>query len=464
MSQALLAMRPENCKVTISYQFGFISTCRRKGVKRASVNFLLSVFLLFQGLWLYAAEAELSLTLGDAVERALENNLNLKKSLIDLSSAEYQAQRLWAEIFPSISATVSDTYSSNLFSGIGFEINEKGRSYSIGAGVSLGLNAGTVYAARNIRLAYQNRLLSYEDACNQLEIQVTKDFYSLIADRENLNFLEDTLKLAAQQLEKNQLGFNNGLVNELTVTQSRLALENARYNLSAARSVHENRMREFLASLGIGQDTDAVLEGLIAITRFDADTEARIKQYLPGRPDIVSRRHEIQRLENTERQTALSGRSPSLTLATEWNSSNFDPFGDSLRGSVRLNVPIDTWIPGTKGGQSVRNAKLAIDRAKLDLKITEDGAITHIRSLAANLRNSWDSIEIARLSLQAAQRSYELTELGFRNGTIESLKLEDARNNLAVARQRLLRSELACQTTILDLSAALNIKWKELVK
>jgi outer membrane protein TolC len=431
-------------------------------VKRASVNFLLSVFLVFFGLRLYAAE--LRLTLDDAIGRALENNLNLKKSLIDLSSAEYQAKRLWAEIFPSISANASAGYSSSLFSGKGFEINESGRNYSVGVSIGLGLNAGTVFAARNIRLAYQSRLLSYEDACNQLEIQVTKDFYSLIADRENINFLEETLKLAAQQLEKNQMSFNNGIVNELTVTQSRLALENARYNLSAASSAYDNRMREFLASLGIGQDTETILDGLIEITRFDADTEALIKQYLPGRPDIVNRRHEIERMENAEWQTVLSGRSPSITLTTDWNSRNFDPFSDTLSGTIRLNIPIDPWIPGTKGSQSVRNAKLAIDKAKLDLKITEDGAITHIRSLAANLRNSWDSIEIARLSLQAAQRSYELTEMGFRNGTIESLKLEDARNNLAEARQRLLRSELTCQMMILDLSAALNMKWKELVK
>jgi len=112
----------------------------------------------------------------------------------------------------------------------------------------------------------------------------------------------------------------------------------------------------------------------------------------------------------------------------------------------------------------VRNAKLAIDKAKLDLKIAENSAATQIRSRAANLYNSRDSIEIAKLSLQAAQRTYELTEQGFKNGTIEYLKLEDARNNLAEQRQRLLRSELACQTAILDISAALNIKWQDLLK
>ena len=438
-------------------------------MRRSRVNFLL-IFLFFSQLGLLTAEGELRLTLDDAARRARENNLNLKKSLIDLASAEYQAKRLWAEIFPTISASTSARYESALFSGSGFEIDKKGGTLSAGLGISLGLNAGTPYAVKNIRLAYQGKLLSYEDACKQLEIQVTKDFYSLIAERENLNLLEETMKLAGQQLDKNQLGFKNGVVSELPLIQSRLALENARYNLSVARSAFNNRMAEFLASLGIGQGTETgieskiVLEGKIEIPRFELEAEALINQHLSRRPDIVSRRNEIERMENLYRQTALSGRAPSLRLQADWESRKFDPFTDKLGGTASVSIPIDPWVPGTKGAQSIRNAKQAIEKAKLDLKIAEDAAAIQIRSLAANLRNSWDSIEIARLSLQAAQRSYELSEQGFRNGTIESLKLEDARNNLADARQRLLRSELACQIMILDLSAALNINWKELVK
>jgi outer membrane protein TolC len=112
----------------------------------------------------------------------------------------------------------------------------------------------------------------------------------------------------------------------------------------------------------------------------------------------------------------------------------------------------------------VRVAKNAVEKARLDLQSVEDAATAQIRSLAASLRNSWDSIEIARLSLGVAERGYELTEQGFRNGTVESLKLEDARNNLVNARQRLLQSELSYFNMILDISAALNISWKDLMK
>lgn len=410
----------------------------------------------------------LVLSLDDVVVRVLDNNLNLKKDLIDLSNAEYAANRLWSEVFPAITGNASAGYSSSLLTGNGFELDDRGQTFSLGLGITLGLNAGIPHAMKNIRLAYQARLLNYEDARNQLEIQTTKDFYNLLAERDNLTYLADIFNLAERQLERNQIAFNNGIVSELAVLQSRLSLENARYNLSAAQLAYANRVGELLATLGIDQETRTVLEGKIEIIRIDANAENLIREYLPLRPDIVSRRQEIERLENAERQTALSARAPSLSLSAQWNAQNSgpaaDPLTDSVRGTASISIPIDSWIPGTTKSQSIQTAKLAIEKAKLDLKIAEDAAVTQIRSLTSNLRNSWDSIEIARLSLSVAERGYQLTEQGFRNGMIESLTLEDARNNLANARQRLLQSELSYQIMILDLSAALNISWKDLVK
>jgi outer membrane protein TolC len=408
--------------------------------------------------------APLILSLDDALGRGVENSLTLKKSLIDLSSAEYSAKKLWSEIFPTINGTLGTGYSSALFSGNGFQFNSNNVNMSAGIAITFNFTAGIPYAINNIKLAYQARLLSHEDTRNQLEIQITKNFYSLIAERDNLTNLDYMMQLAQRQYERDQVAFNNGLINELTLMQSRLGLENARYNLSAARSAHANRMGDFLAQLGITPDTDAALDGKIEIVKVELNAEQLIREHLFRRPDIVSRRHEIERLENAEKQATYSSKAPSLRLQAEWNSRNFSPFTDALSGSATLTIPIDPWIPGTGRSQSVRSAKLAVDKARLDLQSAEDAAAAQIRSLAANLRNSWDSIEIARLSLSVAERGYELTELGFRNGTVESLKLEDARNNLMNARQRLLQTELSYLNMILDISAALNIGWKDLMR
>jgi multidrug efflux system outer membrane protein len=403
----------------------------------------------------------LVLTLDEAVRRGVEESLDLQTRMIDLSTAEYAAKNLWAELFPGISAGVEAGYGTGLFSGDGFGLDAGGLSHSLSAGLSLTLGAGISQRMNIIRLASRIRLLEYEDARRQLETAITKNFYTLLADRENLSHLENTLELAERQLERDRVAFNNGLKGELAFLQSRLGVETARYNLSNARTGYAAALGDFLVLLGLPQDSPAVLEGKIDIHPVDADPEALIREYLPRRPDMAARRQAVENLEYTERQTRLENRAPSLGLSARW-SGQFDPFTDRVSGTVSVSIPIDSWIPGTGKDRAVKSAAANVEKARLELRNTENGAASQIRSLAAGLRNSWAAIEIARLSVEIAERTYELHEEGFRLGTVESLALEDTRNSLAEKRQQLLRSELAYQTMTLDLAAALNINWREL--
>jgi outer membrane protein TolC len=421
---------------------------------------------------LYAAAAPESgfpgvrtLTLDGAVQRALDQNLDLKKNLIDLSAAEYAAGRLWAEVFPSVSAGLGAGYSAGLFTGGGFELEKKNGNYSASLELSLNLNAGIPYTMKMIRLAWQTELLNYEDARRRVEIETAKNFYSLLADRENIEFLRESLELARRQFDNNQIAFDNGIMGEMVLLQSRLEFETARFNLSAAQAAYADRMGEFLTILGLEQDRETALEGELSVVPVDADGEKLIREYLPGRPDMVHLRQTVERLRYAEKKNLLASRSPSVRLETRWEGGgargSTDKFTDTLRGAISLSIPLDPWIPGTKTAQSLRGDGAEREKAELDLRNAGIAAASQIRSLTANLRNSWESIEIARLRVSIAERTYALTEEGFRNGTVESMTLADARNDLADARQRLLTGELAYRIMTLDLSTAVNVDWKD---
>jgi multidrug efflux system outer membrane protein len=432
-------------------------------------NLYLAVFLtvsLFFSVTDINAEnqAEKGLSLDEAVSHALEYNLNLRKTRVDLEASEYAVKKSWSEVFPTISASAGVSTRSPLFTGESFVINDKTLNYSAGLGISLGLNAGIPYAIKNTLLVHQENLLRYEEACMQLSTQIIKKYYSLAAEKNNLAFLEGVLALAQKQYERSQTSFRNGLVRELSVIQSRLAYENARYSLSAANITYSNNMADFLAMLGMSQNEKIKLLDEIYIVKVSADAETLIRDYLSVRPDIARNIKEIERLEIASKQTAIQNKAPSLRLSMDWNTSKFDPFTDSLSASASLSIPIDSWIPGTSKSQAINRSKDSVEKAKLDLESAQETAKTLIRTLSALLRNSWDNILIARLSYETAEQSYRLTEDGFNNGIIESLVLDDARSNMANARQRVYQSELSYFNTILDLSAAINMDWKDLVK
>jgi outer membrane protein TolC len=276
------------------------------------------------------------------------------------------------------------------------------------------------------------------------------------------------LDLAEKQREKNRIAFQNGIIPQREYLQSQLSVETAKLSLSKAQVSYAGSLRDFFTLLGLDIYTKAALEGVIEIEQINADPEALIQTYLGKRPDIISQRQTIERLEYTEKRTLLENRGPSLSLSAQWsggpgNGGVSGGFTDTLRGSVTLSIPIDPWIPGTKKSQSIQSAGTDVEKAKLDLQNTENTAKNQIRSLTANLQNSWNTIEISQLRVSIAEQTYQLTEQAFQMGTVEFLTLEDSRTKLGEARQQLLADELAYKLMMLDLAGSLNLDWKKFV-
>ena len=422
------------------------------------------MFLLFGG---KLFSEPLVLTLEDTIDRAMAQSITLQKSAIDLELAQYRAEHLWSELFPSFSMSAGMTFlpSTPLFTDPGFNYNENALSYSLSFGATLRLNAGIPYSMKLTQLAYQRGLLDFENARRRVALDVTKAFNTLLAGMVNVSNLEEILNLAELQLEKNRISRENGLIGELPWLQSRLSVETARYNLSNARGAYENSLKDFLTTLGIDRDTDVFLAGSISPVPVNLDPEALILEYLPRRPDIVSQRQTIEQQELRYRQSSWSSRAPSISASASWSGGTPTPnnaglrgkFTDRLSGSLTVTIPVDPWIPGTSSNQSLRSSNADLEKARLDLVNTETTARANIRSLTESIKNSWTSIEIARLRVEIAQRTYELSEAGFRSGIVEYLSLQNTQNDFSDAQYRLLQSELTYLNLLLDLASALNV-------
>ncbi|MDR1429713.1 MAG: TolC family protein [Spirochaetaceae bacterium] len=424
---------------------------------RACVVFcLLGVSLSAQGL---------SITLDDALERGLEQSLSLKQSQIDLDLAAGSAENLWAQVFPGISVSGGIDYRNSL-SGTR---PQNPLSYTAAADISLELTNSLVFSMRNISLAYQTQLLSYDQARRALELNITKTFFSLLARQSRLAILEEDSRLAEAQNEKQETAFRNGLVSELVTLRSRLAAEEARFALSQARAQFNADLGKFLALLAYEQTPDARLEGELAVRELHPDGEALIRDYLRKRPDIIMQRQRIANLENAKSLSAVSSRGPVVSLGARWNGGYGDTwnnfpgdFSDAISGSLSIRIPLDPWLPGSRGDQNIRSASGDLEKARLELEDMERNGMAEIRSYAATINNLWESIEIARLRSEIAVRTYELSEEGYRSGTVEFLDLQNTRQDMVNARQQLLDAELSYQNLVLDLAALINVEWTQL--
>jgi multidrug efflux system outer membrane protein len=408
---------------------------------------------------------ELRITLDNALERGLEQSLSLKQEQIDLDLAALGAENLWAQFFPGISVSGGLSYQNSLTAP-----PQDPLRYTAGVDVSLSLTGSLFFSIKNISLAYQTKLLSYDQAKRQLENSITKTFFQLLAKQSELSILEENLRLAEAQREKQEIAFRNGLVSELVRLSTQLAAGQAALALSNARTGFNSELGKFLVLLGYDQYTGAALEGELLVEELHPDGEALIRDYLQKRPDIVLQRRYIASLENARSISSISNRGPVLSLGAEWSGSYGggvkngpdDDFVGGLTGRLTVRIPLDSWLPGSAGDQRIREADAALKKALLALEDMERGGMAEIRSYAANISNSWESIVIARFSAEIALRTYELSEEGYRSGTVEFLDLQKIRQDMVEARQQLLNAELSYQNLVLDLAALINIEWTQL--
>ena len=174
--------------------------------------------LVFFPLWAFPASAEtVTLTLDEAVQRALDQSINLKKGVIDLAQTQYSATHLYSEIFPSFSLNggLNALPSTPLLTKPGFQYNNQQLYYSFNFGISFPLNPSFRSSMKRIELAYRSQLLQYDDARYQLEISVIKNFLSLATKKENIAYLGQSLARAEQKLINERAAWENGLLSEL---------------------------------------------------------------------------------------------------------------------------------------------------------------------------------------------------------------------------------------------------------
>ncbi|MDR1400231.1 MAG: TolC family protein [Treponema sp.] len=417
-----------------------------------------------------------TLSLEEAMEMAVAQSLSLQKNSIDVATAGFAAKSTWSEILSVVNPSLLLSYGDNLFSGDGFQFDKANGSFSIQAGVNISFNTGLPQTIRLTSLAYQSQLLTYENARRVVERDVTRTFYSRIADRNTRMNRERALELAEKQYERNRVSFEYGLTSRLDYLRSQLSVETARLSLNQQEAVYAANMRNFLTTLGLDYDPEITLAGELNIVKIDLDPEPLIQQHLFQRLDILMQQQVIQRTELQVKQqtfapwlsasvqyqagTAPAGNQPRVG-ATAWGADM--QFADRLSTSVTLTIPINNWIPGTSANRQLRSANETVEKARIDMQTIENNARNEIRSLTDSLRNSWFSIEIARLQVEIAEQTYSLSEEGFQQGVVETLTLEENRNSLSSAQDQLLSTEHTYYGFMLDLASALNISIQDLI-
>ncbi|PKL19641.1 MAG: hypothetical protein CVV48_17030, partial [Spirochaetae bacterium HGW-Spirochaetae-4] len=147
----------------------------RYGISLISILFLTVSLLHAQSL---------SLDLDQALDMARQNNLGLKSNMIDIQAAQRDQDTSWNLFLPSVSANLSQSGSTDVFSTTPTVRSLSG--LTAGLSVSLTLNPAVKEQLHSYELNYSLQQVTYAQALAEVERNVTKSFYYLLAETKNL--------------------------------------------------------------------------------------------------------------------------------------------------------------------------------------------------------------------------------------------------------------------------------------
>ena len=319
---------------------------------------------------------------------------------------------------------------------------------------------------RLIKKQYEAGQITWDQTVRQNELQIRKLFYGLLLQQESLNLQKKSLENARLRAEQARVNYRNGLIPELTLLQAQVAYENQRPTIMKNEQALTQQLDLFGFMLGVPTGTKIALEGEINPSFVDLNPDELISLYAQNHPDILALQKNLEILNLNLSVQNMQAYAPSLQLSWGFQpvvsdiSSNWvDTYMDNGAFSATLAWNLTNLLPFSINRQSARDTKDNIRKLELSLETLIEKTELDIRTKVDALAQSQAAIEASAGNIQLAQRSYDMTLVAYRNGTVELLDVRDAENQLNQAKLGLVNEKFNYLSGLLDLEYTLNTKF-----
>lgn len=408
---------------------------------------LVIAFMLLSATALKAAVPAdtLRLTVEEALEIALSENLNIKIAGAELERVDYLKQENWYALLPSVGA--SGQYSNNILKPVFFsdffpsgkmEVGSK-HSYSIAGTAQVPIFSMALY--KNIQLSEIEIRAALESArTTKLDLiqQVKNGFYGVVMMQESLNVLEQSYKNAMESAENIKKMYEQGLASEYDKIRSEVAARNISPTLTQARNGLElaKLQLKILLSLPLSQEIDVKgdfdsFSGLMltySIEMMNVEDNSNLKSL-----DIqLERLNKSYELIRSQRLPVLAGFA-NYQMQMQNEEFNFNkPWVNSFAVGLSLQIPIFNKLSislkekQTKVG--IRQLEFQRQLLKESLTLSAQNSVNEMRRAGAQLSSDKEAVD-------QAIKGYEISKVRYSTGAGTVLEMNDS--EVALTRSRL---------------------------
>ncbi|WP_321888194.1 efflux transporter outer membrane subunit [Paraburkholderia bannensis] len=398
------------------------------------------------------------------IELALQNNRDLRVSVLKVAQARAQYRIERANLLPTLSATGTGTRTRTPA-----DLSYSGRAtvssdYEAAAGASWELDFfGKVRSLSNQALhTYLSTAQARKAAEITLVSEVADQYLTMIAYDDSLKVTKATLDSAQKSYELTKTEYDTGTGSELDLREAQGVMQQAHANYESQLRLRAQAENALVLLVGAPLPADLPAGLPLDSQALLADIPANLpSELLTRRPDILEA-EETLKAANANIGAARAAFFPSISLTGQFGYASASLGSLFKPGQLAWDFGPTITMPIFEGGAN----KASLDVAKLekdeDVAAYEKAIQTAFREVADGLaaRGTYDTqVSDLRAYAQTQQRRYSLSDLRYRNGVDSYLTVLSAQDDLYTAQQSLISANLDRLTNLVDLYQYLGGGW-----
>jgi outer membrane protein len=404
--------------------------------------------ILFSCFFFFSVFAQEKLTLRECMDKAIDNNIHILQSELDILRSRNDLRQKQAALFPSLNgmATHGYNYGNSLDYTTYRYVKFQNRSNYFHLGTQIPLFQG--FSLQNMIRSGKYNLLGSEEATRKIKedivLEVAAVFLQILMSKEQIRFKKDQLELSRKLLERTLILIEVGQETEARELELKAQLANDELQLVDAENQLEQAFLNLKKMLNNDPKDDIdIIDPEISVPDYEEYLKYNIGDVsdasITKLPAVIQARNlHKSALYNYKAARAL--KYPTIQMESSLNTRFFsgdtntfsnqldNNFGQSIGFS--LNIPI---FNNLRNSSSEETARLAVKSAELQLREAELQARNEVYEPWMNLMSAYKKYQAGEKSLHSQKLFFEQSHIKYEEGMINFYEWQSAKNNVSGA-------------------------------
>ncbi|MEO0074750.1 MAG: TolC family protein [candidate division WOR-3 bacterium] len=310
-------------------------------------------------------------------------------------------------------------------------------NYNVGAKVTQTLFTwGKLINAYQIAgLALDMEKESYEQAIEDLKLQVIESFYKTILAEKTLQLMQESYAQMQRHISQIEKLYQSGMVGQLDLLRARVQLANMRSQVIRIENGYRLAQSALKLLIGLSDEKHLKLQGEFEFSGYNIDLDTAIKSALQYRRDLNNMRRTVQMLE---KGLAIARTANLPSIFSAFNYSYAKPLSVTQNDwGANWNATIGVSMPLSLGGANwykMKESKAQLKQAQLGLAMLEDAVKLDVQSKLLTLKQEEEIFSYQAENVRTAEQALVLAEEKYQNGLITNLEYLDTQLALTQAK------------------------------